>query len=81
MSDVGYEYEERIIGMLGGVEDRHFIDLSDHKLELKEVYAKAKAWDNYIADVERDIRNITSNEDEIKWHIDYKINEYMEDGQ
>ena len=39
-----YEYERGIIGMLGGIEDRHFIDLSDYKKELKEVYAKAKAW-------------------------------------
>lgn len=49
--------------------------------ELREVYAKAKAWDNYIAEVERDIRNISDNEDEIKWHVDYAINEYMEDAQ
>ncbi|WP_239734140.1 hypothetical protein [Mammaliicoccus sp. H-M33] len=47
--------------------------------EIEEVYAKAKVWDKYIADVERNIRNISSNEDEIKWHIDYKINEYLED--
>ncbi|MBF0773265.1 hypothetical protein E4T86_04390 [Mammaliicoccus sciuri] len=47
---MAYEYEVGIIGMLGGVEDRHFIDLSDHKNELKEVYAKAKAF-NEISDV------------------------------
>lgn len=73
-----YEYEGRIIGMLGGVEDRHFIDLSDHKHELKEVYAKAKAWDNYLADVDSCVREISNNEDEVKWHVDYAINEYME---
>ncbi|MCQ9304985.1 hypothetical protein [Mammaliicoccus sciuri] len=47
--------------------------------ELEEVYAKAKAWDNYLADVENSIREITDNEDEVKWHVDYAINEYMED--
>lgn len=47
---MAYEYEVGIIGMLGGVEDRHFIDLSDHKNELKDVYAKAKAFDE-ISDV------------------------------
>lgn len=73
-----YEYEIRIIGMLGSVEDRHFIDLSDHKNELKEVYAKAKAWDNYLEDVENSVRKVTGNEDEVKWHVDYAINEYME---
>lgn len=41
---MAYEYERGIIGMLGGIEDRHFIDLSDYKKELKEVYRKAKAW-------------------------------------
>lgn len=76
---MAYEYERGIIGMLGGIEDRHFIDLSDYKKELKEVYAKAKAWDKYIADVEWSVREVTDNEDEVKWHVDYALNEYMED--
>ena len=54
---MAYEYEGRIIGMLGGVEDRHFIDLSDHKHELKEVYAKAKAFD----EIEKSIIQIKCN--------------------
>ena len=41
---MAYEYERGIIGMLRGIENRHLIDLSDHKQELKEVYRKAKAW-------------------------------------
>ncbi|WP_422404557.1 hypothetical protein [Mammaliicoccus sp. JADD-157] len=49
--------------------------------ELREVYAKAKAWDNYLADVDSSVREISNNEDEVKWHVDYAINEYMEDGQ
>ncbi|MES5936923.1 hypothetical protein [Mammaliicoccus lentus] len=48
-----YEYERGIIGMLRGIEDRHFIDLSDYKKELKEVYAKAKAFDK-IRNVDKD---------------------------
>lgn len=47
--------------------------------ELKEVYAKAKAWDNYLADVDSSVREISNNEDEVKWHVDYALNEYMED--
>ena len=47
---MAYEYERGIIGMLRGIENRHLIDLSDHKQELKEVYAKAKAF-NKISDV------------------------------
>ena len=48
-----YEYERGIIGMLGGIENRHLIDLSDHKQELKEVYRKAKAFDK-IRNVDKD---------------------------
>ncbi|MBG9204730.1 hypothetical protein H0243_02995 [Staphylococcus sciuri] len=47
--------------------------------EVEEVYAKAKAWDNHLADVENSVREVTGNEDEVKWHVDYVINEYMED--
>ncbi|MDU9297375.1 hypothetical protein [Staphylococcus pseudintermedius] len=68
-----YEYEKRIIGMLGGVEDRHFIDLSDHKNELKEVYAKAKAFD--------EILNIDLDQHEIIVHgqVEDIVSKYMED--
>nr|WP_275431666.1 DUF1024 family protein [Mammaliicoccus sciuri] len=47
--------------------------------EVEDVYAKAKAWDNYLADVENSVREVMGNEDEVKWHVDYVINEYMED--
>lgn len=47
---MAYEYERGIIGMLRGIENRHLIDLSNHKQELKEVYAKAKAF-NEISEV------------------------------
>ena len=52
---MAYEYERGIIGMLRGIENRHLIDLSDHKQELKEVYAKAKAFDNYMVDLAKTI--------------------------
>ena len=73
---MGYEYKEEI--------ENHIICAPVHVDdevfdELKEVYAKAKAWDNYLADVENSVREVTGNEDEVKWHVDYVINEYMED--
>lgn len=49
-----YEHERGIIGMLGGIEDRHLIDLSDYKKELKEVYAKAKAFN----EIEKHLKEI-----------------------
>ncbi|WP_436871733.1 hypothetical protein [Mammaliicoccus sciuri] len=54
-------------------------DITKPIKEIEEVYAKAKAWDNYLADVENSVREVTGNEDEVKWHVDYVINEYMED--
>ena len=45
---MAYEYERGIIGMLRGIENRHLIDLSDHKKELNDVYAKAKAFDEIV---------------------------------
>lgn len=70
---MAYDYEVGIIGMLGGVEDRHFIDLSDHKNELKEVYAKAKAFN--------EILNIDLDQHEIIVHgqVEDIVNKYMED--
>ena len=57
---MAYEYERGIIGMLRGIENRHLIDLSDHKQELKEVYAKAKAQEAFNShpnnlDLEREV--------------------------
>lgn len=75
-----YKYEGKFISLLDRLdeEERDFIfrGIDD---ELKEVYAKAKAWDNYLADVENSVREVTGNEHEVKWHVDYVINEYMED--
>ncbi|WP_239733019.1 hypothetical protein [Mammaliicoccus sp. E-M26] len=49
------------------------------KRYLEEQKRKAKAWDNYLVDVENSVREVTGNEDEVKWHVDYVINEYMEE--
>ncbi len=78
---MAYEYEDGIIKQhLSDFKSKtgKLIDTKE-SLELREVYAKAKAWDNYLADVENSVREVTGNEDEVKWHVDYAINEYMED--
>lgn len=66
-----------------GITLEEFIILEDKKMNnlIKQVYTKAKAWDNYLADVENSVREVTGNEDEVKWHVDYVINEYMEEKQ
>ncbi len=76
---MAYEYESDIPKFLKGIEYEHPLDLSKEIKEIQEVYRKAKAWDNYLADVENSVREVTGNEDEVKWHVDYVINEYMED--
>lgn len=78
---MGYEYEKRIIGMLGGVEDRHFIDLNDHKQELREVYAKAKAFDEIVKiEKETSLYSVAGKEDvELGTESRKVINKYMED--
>ena len=77
---MAYEYEKNVVAEIKELGARHkapsLYAMAD---EIEDVYTKAKAWDNYLAEVERDIRNISDNEDEIKWHVDYVINEYMED--
>ncbi|MGY0683192.1 hypothetical protein ACW7DJ_00775 [Mammaliicoccus sciuri] len=78
---MAYEYEDGIIKQhLSDFKSKtgKLIDTKE-SLELREVYAKAKAWDNYLADVENSVREVTGNEDEVKWHVDYVINEYRED--
>lgn len=79
---MAYEYEESLKNRLLNLELDDYVEviqLEKEYEELKEVYAKAKAWDNYLADVESSVREVTGNEDEVKWHVDYVINEYMED--
>lgn len=47
--------------------------------ELEEVYRKAKAWDNYIAEVRERVRFIENTEDDIESETQKVINYYMED--
>lgn len=74
------EYEKFILSLLTSLavkkQNKGYYVIAD---EVEEVYRKAKAWDNYLADVENSVREVTGNEDEVKWHVDYAINEYMED--
>lgn len=78
---MGYKYEELVISTVYDLNSEMYPDkeIEIIKSELKEVYAKAKAWDNYLADLENSVCEVTDNEDEVKWHIDYAINDYMED--
>ena len=47
--------------------------------ELQEVYRKAKAWDNYIAEVRKRVRFTENTEDDIENETQKVIDYYMED--
>ena len=47
--------------------------------EIKEVYKKAKAWDNYIAEVRERVRFTENTEDDIENETQKVIDYYMED--
>ena len=76
---MAYEYERGIIGMLRGIENRHLIDLSDHKQELKEVYAKAKAFDTFLKYKEHIEKYNNSDCHELERVFEFVMKEYEED--
>ena len=47
--------------------------------EIKEVYKKAKAWDNYIAEVRERVRFTENTEDDTENETQKVIDYYMED--
>lgn len=77
---MAYEYEENInntVNKLSGVwlvEDKVKI-----LKELQEVYRKAKAWDNYIAEVRERVRFTENTEDDIESETQKVIDYYLED--
>lgn len=47
--------------------------------ELKEVYRKAKAWDNYIAEVKERVRFTENTKEDVENETQKVIDYYMED--
>ena len=47
--------------------------------EIKEIYRKARAWDNYIAEVRERVRFTENTEDDIENETQKVIDYYMED--
>ena len=69
---MAYEYEK---------ENKEAVMINPPKAnkELQEVYHKAKAWDNYIAEVRERVRFTENSEDDIENETQKVINYYMED--
>lgn len=75
---MAYEYESTIDSFIN-----ESLDDSDIKTEIekenKEIYRKAKAWDNYIAEVRERVRFTENTEDDIESETQKVIDYYMED--
>lgn len=76
---MAYEYESDIPEFLKGIEFEHPLDLTKEIKEVQEVYRKAKAWDNYIAEVRERVRFTENTEDDIEKETQKVIDYYMED--
>lgn len=77
---MAYEYEKENIRKLdsynilsGGT------NITKPTDELKEVYRKAKAWDNYIAEVKERVRVTENTEREIESETQKIVDYYLED--
>ena len=78
---MAYEYEKTI------KEELEFTDLDntdnqDEMLkELKEVYRKAKDWDNYIAEVRERVKITVNTDDDVERETQKVIDYFMEEEQ
>ena len=78
---MAYEYEETIKNVIGteAVFSHEKEKRQERVKELQEVYRKARAWDNYIAEVRERVRFTENTEDDIENETQKVIDYYMED--
>ncbi|MDK9870275.1 hypothetical protein [Staphylococcus equorum] len=73
-------YKDMILGTLTQTAvkegDNTYFEMAQ---EIEEVYRKAKAWDNYIAEVRERVRFTERTEEDIEKHTQDVINCYMEE--
>lgn len=73
---MAYEYENEISSLI--IDNPSEIDGYAYD-EIKKVYRKARAWDNYIAEVRDRVRFTENTEDDIENETQKVIDYYMED--
>lgn len=73
---MAYEYENEISSLI--IDNPSEIDGYAYD-EIKEVYRKARAWDNYITEVRERVRFTENTEDDIENETQKVIDYYMED--
>mgnify|MGYP006968298211 FL=1 len=79
---MAYEYESRLKNRLLDLEFdtwEETVQFEREYRELERVYRKAKAWDNYIAEVRERVRFTENTEDDIESETQKVIDYYMED--
>lgn len=77
---MAYEYESRISNSIDRDKNYFFTTTSkDMKDELQEVYRKAKAWDNYIAEVRERVKITVNTDDDVERETQKVIDHFMED--
>lgn len=69
---MAYEYEKEN-------EEDVMINPPKANRELQEVYRKAKAWDNYIAEVRERVKITVNTDDDIEKETQKVINYFMEE--
>lgn len=78
---MGYEYEKYIKNAINteAVFSHEKEKRQERIEELKEVYRKAKAWDNYIAEVKDRVRFTENTKEDVENETQKVIDYYMED--
>ncbi|MEQ7790737.1 hypothetical protein [Staphylococcus nepalensis] len=76
---MAYEYEESNKQIVFTVDNESSMgELNERIKELQEVYRKAKAWDNYIAEVIERVKITVNTDDDIEKETQEVIDYYME---
>lgn len=73
---MAYKYENEISSLI--IDNPSEIDGYAYD-EIKEVYLKARAWNNYIAEVRERVRFTENTEDDVENETQKVIDYYMED--
>ncbi|WP_433912343.1 hypothetical protein [Staphylococcus sp. LKG3-3] len=73
---MAYEYEDKLLDYANG--SNTYEEYKSMSQELQEVYRKAKAWDNYIAEVRERVKITVNTDDDIEKETQEVIDYYME---
>ena len=79
---MAYEYESRLKNRLLDLEFDTWEETAQFEREyreLQEVYRKAKAWDNYIAEVRERVKITVNTDDDVERETQKVIDYFMED--